>query len=59
MNAAIWSLVTLAAGLYVVAEVPLASPEKNASAIWQKKGLDIASVKGTVIICPPQVPVSA
>jgi hypothetical protein len=39
--------------------VPFVSPEKNASAIWQKNGLDITSVKGSVIETPPQVPVSA
>src|SRR5215470_15941472 len=59
MNAAIWSRLTVPEGLYVVADVPLARPEKNASAIWQKKGLLITSVKGSVIISPPQVPVSA
>jgi hypothetical protein len=42
-----------------VAVVPLVSPLKKASAIWQKKGLDITSVKGRVTIAPPQVPVSA
>jgi hypothetical protein len=42
-----------------VAEVPLVSPEKNASAIWQKNGLAITSVKGSVIIWHEQVPVSA
>jgi hypothetical protein len=36
----------------------LVRPEKYASAIWQKKGLDITSVKGNVVITP-QVPVSA
>src|SRR6516225_6421737 len=59
MKADIWSRVTLAEGLYVVALVPLVSPEKNASAIWQKKGLDITSVNGSVVVTPPQVPVSA
>src|SRR5262249_39643545 len=59
MNAAIWSLVTLPDGLYVVADVPFARPEKNASAIWQKNWLPITSVNGTVIVCPPQAPVSA
>jgi hypothetical protein len=45
----------------VVADVPFVRPEKNASAIWQKNGLPITSVKGTVviIIVKPQVPVSA
>src|SRR5215471_2382621 len=59
MKAAIWSRLTAPVGLYVVGLVPLASPEKKASAIWQKKGLDITSVKGSVVICPPQAPVSA
>jgi hypothetical protein len=59
MNAAICSLGTGLDGLYVVAEVPLVKPEKKASAIWQKKGLDITSVNGTVVVTPPQVPVSA
>src|SRR5215471_13954314 len=59
MNAAIWSRLTVPEGLYVVADVPLASPEKYASAIWQKKGLLITSVNGRVIIWPPQAPVSA
>jgi hypothetical protein len=59
MNAAIWSLVTGFDGLYVVADVPLVSPEKNASAIWLKNGLDITSVNGSVVVAPPQVPVSA
>jgi hypothetical protein len=39
--------------------VPLVSPEKNAYAIWQKKGFDITSVNGSVVVTPPQVPVSA
>jgi hypothetical protein len=34
-------------------------PEKNASAIWQKKTLPITSVKGSVVIAPPHMPVSA
>jgi hypothetical protein len=59
MKAAICSRGTGLDGLYVVAEVPLVSPEKNASAIWQKNGLDITSVNGSVVVTPPQVPVSA
>jgi hypothetical protein len=59
MKAAICSLGTGLDGLYVVADVPFVSPEKNASAIWQKKGLDITSVNGCVIVTPPQMPVSA
>jgi hypothetical protein len=59
MNAAICSLGTLAEGLYVVGVVPLVRPEKYASAIWQKKKLPPTSVKGSVVIAPPQVPVSA
>jgi hypothetical protein len=59
MNAAIWSRVTGSVGLYVVAEVPFESPEKNASAIWQKNGLDITSLNGSVVVTPPQVLVSA
>jgi hypothetical protein len=39
--------------------VPFVRPEKNASAIWQKNGLAITSLNGTVVIAPPQVPVSA
>jgi hypothetical protein len=39
--------------------VPLVSPEKNASAIWQKNGLDITSLNGSVVVTPTQVPVSA
>jgi hypothetical protein len=39
--------------------VPLVKPEKYASAIWQKKGLTITSVNGSVVLTPPQVPVSA
>jgi hypothetical protein len=40
--------------------VPLVSPEKNASAIEQKKMLPAdTSVKGSVMLAPPQVPVSA
>jgi hypothetical protein len=59
VNADIWSLGTLSEGLYVVGVVPLVSPEKNASAIWQKKILPITSLNGTVVIASPQVPVSA
>src|SRR5215470_7842443 len=59
MKAAIWSRLTVPEGLYVVADVPLANPEKNASAIWQKNWLPITSVKGTVVVTPPQAPVSA
>jgi len=59
MNAAICSLGTFAEGLYVVGVVPLVRPEKNASAIWQKKLLPATSVKGSDLIAPPQVPVSA
>jgi hypothetical protein len=59
MNAAIWSRVTGSVGLYVVEDVPFESPEKNASAIWQKNGLDITSVNGSVVVTPPQVLVSA
>jgi hypothetical protein len=39
--------------------VPLVNPEKNASAIWQKNGLLITSVNGSVVLTPTQVPVSA
>ena len=39
--------------------MPLVRPEKKASAIEQKKGLEDTSVNGTIIIEPPQVPVSA
>ena len=39
---AISSRFTALIGLKVVADVPFARPEKNASAIWQKKGLHIA-----------------
>jgi hypothetical protein len=43
-----------------VADVPLLSPEKNASAIEQKNTLVLGtSVKGSVMLAPPQVPVSA
>jgi hypothetical protein len=42
-----------------VGEVPFVSPEKNASAIWQKNGLEPTSVNGSVVVAPPQVPVSA
>jgi hypothetical protein len=59
MKAAICSLVTLSVGLYVVALVPLVRPEKYASAIWQKNTLLPTSVKGSVIIWPEQLPVSA
>jgi hypothetical protein len=59
VKAAIWSRGTESLGLYVVGVVPFVSPEKNASAIWQKNGLAITSVKGSVVIAPPQVPVSA
>jgi hypothetical protein len=59
MKAAICSLGTNAPGLYVVALVPLVRPEKYASAIWQKKRLAATSVNGTLVIPPPQVPVSA
>jgi hypothetical protein len=59
MNAAICSRVTGFDGLYVVADVPFESPEKNASAIWQKNGLDITSLNGSVVVTPPQFPVSA
>jgi hypothetical protein len=59
MNAAICSRGTGSDGLYVVADVPFVSPEKNASAIWQKNGLDITSVNGSVVVTPPQVLVSA
>jgi hypothetical protein len=60
-KADIWSRRTKSLGLYVVGVVPLVSPEKNASAIWQKNGLAITSVKGTVVIVivKPQTPVSA
>src|SRR5262249_8475240 len=58
-NAAIWSRDTVPEGLYVVGLVPLARPGKNASAIWQKNELPITSVKGTVVVTPPHVPVSA
>jgi hypothetical protein len=60
-NAAIWSLGTVSEGLYVVGVVPFVRPEKYASAIWQKNGLAITSLKGTVVIVivKPQVPVSA
>jgi hypothetical protein len=43
----------------VVGVVPFVSPEKNASAISQKKGLPIASVNGSVVTAPPQLPLSA
>jgi hypothetical protein len=46
-------------GLYVVPDVPLVSPEKYASAIWQKKPLPATSVKGKVVVAPPQLPLSA
>jgi len=59
MKAAIWSLGTLSDGLYVVAVVPFVRPEKNASAIWQKKVLPITSVNGKVVDTPPHIPVSA
>src|SRR5262245_15523850 len=60
MNAAICSRSTGSLGLYVVALVPLVSPEKKASAIEQKKMLlEGTSVNGREIICPPHVPVSA
>jgi len=59
MNAAICSRGTLSKGLYVVGVVPLVRPEKNASAIWQKKMLPITSVNGSVVVAPPHVPVSA
>src|SRR5215470_13983088 len=59
MNAAIWSRLTVPEGLYVVVDVPLASPEKYASAIWQKNPLPITSVNGSVIDWPEHVPVSA
>lgn len=43
-----------------MADVPLLSPEKNASAIEQKNTLVLGtSVKGSVMLAPPQVPVSA
>jgi hypothetical protein len=43
-----------------VAFIPLASPAKYASAIEQKKGLaPDTSVKGKLILAPPQVPVVA
>jgi hypothetical protein len=42
-----------------VADVPFERPEKNASAIWQKNGLDITSLNGSVVVTPPQFPVSA
>jgi hypothetical protein len=59
VNAAIWSRGTKSLGLYVVGVVPFVRPEKNASAIWQKNRLPITSVKGSVVIAPPHVPVSA
>jgi hypothetical protein len=34
-------------------------PEKYASAIWQKNGLAITSVNGSVVNAPPHTPVSA
>jgi hypothetical protein len=37
----------------------LVRPEKNASAIWQKKILPITSVNGSVVVAPPHMPVSA
>jgi hypothetical protein len=44
----------------VVADVPLDSPEKYASAIEQKKTLPAAtSVNGSVMLAPPHMPVSA
>ena len=43
----------------MVGVVPLLNPEKNASAIWQKKTLPATSVNGTVVDTPPQLPVSA
>jgi hypothetical protein len=44
----------------VVADVPLDSPEKYASAIEQKKTLPAdTSVNGSVMLAPPHVPVSA
>jgi hypothetical protein len=59
-NAAICSRVTKSDGLYVVAVVPLVNPEKNASAIAQKKMLlGDTSVNGIVVLAPPQVPVVA
>src|SRR5690349_9622655 len=58
-KAAIWSRATGSPGLYVLADEPLLKPEKKASAIWQKKGLLITSVNGSVMLAPPQVPVSA
>jgi hypothetical protein len=42
-----------------VGDVPLVRPEKYASAIWQKRADAPTSVKGTVVVAPPQVPVSA
>jgi hypothetical protein len=42
-----------------VGVVPFVSPEKNASAIWQKNMFPITSVNGTVVIPPPHMPVSA
>ena len=59
VKAAIWSRGTKSLGLYVVGVVPFVRPEKKASAIWQKNILPITSVNGTVVIPPPQIPVSA
>jgi hypothetical protein len=60
MNAAICSRGTGSLGLYVVDDVPLVNPEKNASPIEQKKILeDGTSVNGSAMLAPPQAPVSA
>ena len=49
VNAAIWARVTLSSGPYVVADVPLVSPEKYASATaWQNtEGMLPKSVNGS------------
>jgi hypothetical protein len=60
INAAICSRGTGSDGLYVLGDVPLVNPEKNAPAIEQKKIFEPGtSLNGRVMLCPPQLLVSA